>query len=83
MPMSQEEIRAKVNKTIREHTGVDAEKIVPTADFHTDLDCDLLDMVELTMMFEEDFNVEIRDGEAENVNTVQDAYDLLTKMLGA
>lgn len=82
MPMSFEEVRAKVNKTVHEHTGVPMDRITPNADFHADLGCDSLDMVELTMAFEEDFGFEIADAEAEKVNTVQDAYDLLSKKLG-
>lgn len=41
-----------------------------------------LDMVELTMAFEEQFNIEIRDSEAEKVETEQDAYDLLIQKVG-
>lgn len=75
--MSNEEIISKTNRIIVEHLGVDQEKIERSADFADDLGADSLDMVELTMAFEEEFGIEIGDHEAEKVSSVGDAYDLL------
>lgn len=79
--MNTEEIISKTNKIIVEHLGVEADKISRDADFADDLGADSLDMVELTMAFEEEFGIEIGDHEAEKVVNVGDAYDLLTTKL--
>lgn len=81
--MNTEEIISKTNKIIVEHLGVEADKISRDADFADDLGADSLDMVELTMAFEEEFGIEIGDHEAEKVANVGDAYDLLTAKLAA
>ena len=77
--MANEEMISKVNKIIVEHLGVEESKVVRDARFDDDLGADSLDMVELTMAFEEEFGVEIRDEEAERVETVENAYDLMTR----
>jgi acyl carrier protein len=81
--MSRDEIISKVNRLIREHLGVEEDKIVPEANFADDLGADSLDMIELTMGFEEEFGVEIRDDEAENVETVGQGHDLMFNKLRA
>lgn len=81
--MNTEEMISKAAGIIREHLGVEPEKIVPDANFYDDLGADSLDMVELTMAFEEEFGVEIADSEAEKVDTVRDATDLLAAKLAA
>lgn len=81
MHLSTEEIVSKVNRIIVEHLGVGAENITREADFIDDLGCDSLDMVELTMAFEEEFGIEIPDADAEKVDTVGNAYDMLSAML--
>lgn len=78
--MATDEIISKTNKLVQEHLGVDPEKIVADARFE-DLGADSLDMVELVMAFEEEFGIEITDDEGANVETVQQAYDLLTAKL--
>jgi acyl carrier protein len=79
--VSNEEIISKTNRIIVEHLGVEEEKVVRDADFADDLGADSLDMVELTMAFEEEFGIEISDHEAEKVDNVGSAYDLLTARL--
>lgn len=79
--MTHDEIISKTNAAIQQHTGVDPAKIVPEASFYDDLGCDSLDMVELTMMFEEEFGIEISDDLAEDCPTVGDAHRALTKKL--
>jgi len=71
-----------VMKTVMEHTGLERDKIKPESRFFEDLELDSLDMVELTMAFEDDNNVEISDEETEATKTVQDAIDLLSAKLG-
>jgi acyl carrier protein len=81
MHLSTEEMISKVNRIIRENLGVEESKITREASFLDDLGCDSLDMVELTMAFEEEFTIEIPDDDAEKVNTVGDAYDMLSAKL--
>lgn len=81
MHLSTDEMISKVNQIVIEHLGVEQAKITREANFLDDLGCDSLDMVELTMAFEENFGVDIADDEAERVDTVGDAYDLLSRKL--
>ena len=62
-----------------EHLGVDADKVVESANFIDDLGADSLDTVELVMAFEEEFGVEIPDDQAETITTVGDAVKFLEK----
>ena len=70
-------IEAKVNEIIVQQLGVDADKVSPAASFVDDLGADSLDVVELVMAFEEEFEVEIPDEAAEKIATVKDAVDFL------
>ena len=63
----------KVQKIIVEQLGVDADEVTPEASFVDDLGADSLDTVELVMGFEEEFDLEIPDEEAEKIAKVQDA----------
>ena len=67
----------RVKKIVVEHLGVDAEKVTEAASFIDDLGADSLDIVELVMAFEEEFNVEIPDDAAEKISTVKDAIDFI------
>ena len=68
-------IEDKVKKIIAEKLSVDMEEIVPAASFVDDLGADSLDLVELIMSMEEEFDVEISDEDAEKITTVKDAFD--------
>lgn len=81
--MTNEEIISKANKVIDEHLLGDGRVLNREDDFTDDLGADSLDMVELTMAFEEEFGIEIRDDEAEKVEKVGNAYDLLIAKLAA
>jgi len=81
--MTTEEIVPRVTKIIREHLGTDPHLIHPEASFARDLGCDSLDMVELTMAFEEEFHVTISDDEAAQAATVGLVVNLLADKLGA
>ena len=67
----------RVNKIVVEHLGVEADKVTEAASFIDDLGADSLDIVELVMAFEEEFNVEIPDDAAEKISTVKDAIDFI------
>ncbi|MGC4191517.1 MAG: acyl carrier protein [Thermomicrobiales bacterium] len=63
----------RVQGIVAERLGVDAEKVVPEAEFIGDLDADSLDLVEVIMAFEQEFDLEIKDEDAEKIRTVGDA----------
>ena len=67
------DIEAKVKEIIVEQLGVDAEEVTTQASFVEDLGADSLDTVELVMAFEEEFDLESPDEEAEKIATVNDA----------
>ena len=67
----------RVKKIVVEHLGVEADKVTEEASFIDDLGADSIDIVELVMAFEEEFNVEIPDDAAEKITTVKDAIDYI------
>jgi len=69
----------KVRQIIVEQLGVDEAEVTPTASFIDDLGADSLDTVELVMAFEEAFDIEIPDEDAEKMTTVKDAVDYIDK----
>lgn len=69
-------IEAKVKQIIVEQLGVDEAQVDSTASFVDDLGADSLDIVELVMAFEEAFNIDIPDEDAE-ISTVKDAIDYI------
>ncbi len=70
-------IEDKVKKIIAEKLSVDLEEVVPEASFVDDLGADSLDLVELIMSMEEEFDIDIPDEKAEKLLTVQDAMDYI------
>lgn len=72
---------AKVKQIIAEKLGVSEDKITPTASFVDDLGADSLDQVELIMAFEDGFDIEIPDEDAEKLKTVKDALDYMNAKL--
>ncbi len=70
-------VNPKIKDIIVEQLGVDAERIKPEASFIDDLGADSLDIVELIMAMEEEFDVEIPDEDAERLKTVQDVVKYL------
>lgn len=71
-------LQPRVAKIIEEQLGVDQEKIKPEASFIDDLGADSLDIVELVMAMEEEFDIEIPDEDAEKLKTVGDVTNYLT-----
>jgi len=69
----------KIKEIIVEKLGVQESKISSDSHFIEDLGADSLDTVELIMQFEEDFNIEIPDEDAEKILTVNQAYDYIKK----
>mgnify|MGYP000312485631 CR=1 FL=1 len=67
----------RVQKIVVEHLGVEADKVTQDASFIDDLGADSLDIVELVMAFEEEFDVEIPDDAAETIQTVGDAIKFI------
>ena len=70
-------VEDKVKKLIAEKLSVDVSEVVPEASFADDLGADSLDLVELIMTMEEEFDIDIRDEDAENLVTVQDAINYI------
>ena len=67
----------KVKEIIADQLGIDEEEIVSDASFIDDLGADSLDLVELIMALEEEFDMEIPDEDAEKIKTVGDAVDYI------
>jgi acyl carrier protein len=76
-------VEEKVKEIISKQLGVDNAKITPEASFVDDLGADSLDTVELVMAFEEAFNIEIPDEEAEKILLVQDATKYIQEKSGS
>ena len=76
------DIEAKVKEIIVEQLGVDEAQVTSDAAFIDDLGADSLDTVELVMAFEEKFEIEIPDEDAEKMRTVGDAINYLKEKLG-
>ena len=70
-----QELFSRFVKCAVETLSVDASQVVPTANFADDLDADSLDVVELVMALEDEFEMEIPDEQAEKITTVQQAID--------
>lgn len=76
--MAATQIELKVKHIIAEQLGVGEDEIKPESSFVEDLGADSLDIVELVMAMEEEFEVEIPDEEAENIKTVGDAINYIS-----
>ena len=76
-----QELFARFRKCAVEVLSVSEDKVVPEASFGDDLDADSLDLVELVMALEEEFDIEVPESDLENVKTVGQAYDLVVGKL--
>jgi acyl carrier protein len=70
-------VEDKVKKIIADKLSVDLAEVVPDASFVDDLGADSLDLVELIMSMEEEFDMDISDEDAEGLVTVKDAIDYI------
>ena len=71
------DVKSKVISIIVDKLGVDEGEVTNEASFTNDLGADSLDTVELIMQFEEEFEIEIPDEEAEKIATVEDAVNYI------
>jgi len=72
-------VEDKVQKIIAEKLSVDVEEVIPEASFVDDLGADSLDLVELIMSMEEEFDIEISDEDAENLVCFKDVTEYINK----
>ncbi len=72
-----ENIEQRVKKIVAEQLGVNESEVNPNAKFIDDLGADSLDLVELVMALEEEYNMEISDKDAENIQSVGDAIEYI------
>jgi acyl carrier protein len=72
-------VEAKVREIICEQLGVNEGDVTPDASFIEDLGADSLDIVELVMALEEEYDMEISDEEAEKIRTVQDVVSYIER----
>ncbi|HEX6988201.1 MAG TPA: acyl carrier protein [Bacillota bacterium] len=75
--MSDDPILQKVRQLIAEQLGLEEDEITPESSFLDDLGADSLDLVELIMAFEEEYELEIPDEDAERIATVGDAVEYI------
>lgn len=76
-----QELFGRFRKCAVEVLSVSEDQVVPEARFGDDLDADSLDLVELVMALEEEFGVEVPEEELEGIETVGQAYELVTSKL--
>lgn len=74
-------VEERVINLIAEQLGVSQEEVTPEASFIDDLGADSLDTVELVMAFEEEFDIEIPDEDAEKIVRVKDAINHIKKIV--
>ncbi len=77
-----EELFARFRNCAVEVLSVEEDAVTPDAKFGDDLDADSLDLVELVMALEEEFDISVPEEELEGVETVQQAYDLVASKVG-
>jgi acyl carrier protein len=74
-------VAERVRKIVVEQLGVEEEQVTETASFQEDLGADSLDNVEMVMAFENEFNLEIPDEDAEKITNVKDAVGYLEQRI--
>ncbi|MCO5588239.1 hypothetical protein L7F22_042194 [Adiantum nelumboides] len=77
--LSNQEIQNRIFEVLKSFEKVDPSKISTSAAFTTDLGLDSLDAVEVVMAIEEEFSIDIPDAEADNITSVQEAIDYISK----
>jgi acyl carrier protein len=80
--MELKEIESKVKNVLVESLDVEEEKITMDSNLIDDLDIDSLELVDLTMEFENEFDIEIEDDQVEKIKTVGDIVNLIKEKLG-
>lgn len=77
------DVLERVKELVVEQLGVDADEVTAEASFVDDLGADSLDIVELVMAFEEEFELEIPDEDAEKIQTIGDAAEYIRRKIKA
>lgn len=80
--LNDESLLDKIKHIVSEQLGCDKEKVTGNSEFIKDLQADSLDIVELLMCFEEEFNLEIPDRDAENLKTIDDVFTYVKEKFG-
>jgi len=75
------DVYSKVKEIIVDQLGIEEDDVAPDASFIDDLGADSLDIVELIMAFEEEFDIEIPDEDAEKITSVQEAIEYIESKL--
>lgn len=73
----------RVQAIVVDRLGVDADQVTENAEFIGDLDADSLDLVEVIMAMEQEFDLEIKDEDAEKIRSVGDAVKYINEHAGA
>lgn len=76
-------LKDRVSAIVVEQLGVTKEELAPQASFIDDLGADSLDIVELVMAMEEEFDIEIPDDDAEKIQTIQDVISYVKRKIEA
>jgi acyl carrier protein len=79
--MDKSEIKSKVERITAQVLKVDAKEITPTANFSFDLGADSMQSIELIAAFEEEFNIQLDEQKAREVQTVEGAVDFIAGYL--
>lgn len=79
--MKKDELYKRVQEIIAESLDVDLEEVTPEASLTEDIGADSLELVDLTMDFEDEFNVKIETAELSDIDTVEEITNLLEKKL--
>ena len=77
--MGREEILEQIREMLVDQLGLEESEVFPEAEFAADLGADSLDLVELIMSLEEEFDLNIPDEDVEDIVTVKDAVDYIEK----
>ena len=72
-------MRERIRRIIEDSIGVDIDEYPKDTRFEYDLGCDSLDMVDIIMKIEREFNISIPDNDIPNINTIQELIDYVTK----
>ncbi|WP_185873029.1 acyl carrier protein [Blattabacterium cuenoti] len=75
------DISSKISSIISEKLGIEEKDVIPSASFANDLGADSLDIVELIMEFEKEFNISISDQKAEKITTVKEAIESIKELI--